>query len=146
MKTAAYILKSKPHPTVHVIAPDATVFEAVARMAEHNIGALVVVDGETLVGILSERDYSRKVVLRGRSSKETAVREVMSSPVFSVAPGQSRDECMALMTERRLRHLPVVSEGKLLGVISIGDVVKDIISEQQFTIEQLERYISGAKG
>jgi CBS domain-containing protein len=122
------------------------VFEAVGRMAEHNIGALVVMDGETMVGIISERDYSRKIALRERSSKETVVREVMSSPVFSVAPGQSRDECMALMTERRLRHLPVVSEGRLLGMISIGDVVKDIISEQQFTIEQLERYISGAKG
>jgi CBS domain-containing protein len=146
VKTVAYILKSKPDPRVHVIAPDATVFEAVGRMAEHNIGALVVMDGETVVGIVSERDYSRKIVLRGRSSKETAVREVMSSPVFSVAPGQSRDECMALMTERRLRHLPVVSEGRLIGMISIGDVVKDILSEQQFTIDQLERYISGAKG
>jgi CBS domain-containing protein len=146
VKTAAYILKSKPDPRVHVITPDATVFEAVGRMAEHNIGALVVMDGETMVGIISERDYSRKIALRERSSKETVVREVMSSPVFSVAPGQSRDECMALMTERRLRHLPVVSEGRLLGMISIGDVVKDIISEQQFTIEQLERYISGAKG
>jgi CBS domain-containing protein len=146
VKTVAYILKSKSDPRVHVIAPDATVFEAVGRMAEHNIGALVVMDGETVVGIVSERDYSRKIVLRGRSSKETAVREVMSSPVFSVAPGQSRDECMALMTERRLRHLPVVSEGRLIGMISIGDVVKDILSEQQFTIDQLERYISGAKG
>ncbi len=111
--------------------------------AEKNIGALLVMEGETIVGIVSERDYARKIVLMGKSSKETPVRDVMTSPVMYVDPRQSTDECMALMTENRLRHLPVLDGGKLIGLVSIGDLVKDIISEQNFIIEQLQRYITG---
>jgi len=146
MKSAAYIFQHKASQVVHTIGPDETVYEAVHRMAEHNIGALVVMDGEQVLGIVSERDYARKIILRARSSRETTVREVMTAPVLSVAPEEDRDRCMALMTERRFRHLPIMSEGRLVGLISIGDVVKDIISEQEFTIEQLERYIADVKG
>lgn len=143
MKSAAYIFQHKASQFIHTIGPDETVYEAVHRMAEHNIGALVVMDGERMLGIVSERDYARKVILRARSSRETKVREVMSSPVMSVAPEEDRDRCMALMTEHRFRHLPIMSEGRLVGLISIGDVVKDIISEQQFVIDQLQHYIMG---
>lgn len=145
MKTVASILKTKAHPVVHTIAPEASVFEAVKLMADKNIGALVVVERGEVVGIVSERDYARKIVLMARSSKDTALREVMSSPVMYVRPDQTNDECMALMTENRLRHLPVLDGGRLIGLISIGDLVKDIISEQQFIIEQLEHYISGQR-
>jgi CBS domain-containing protein len=145
MKTAADILKSKAHNSVHTIAPSASVFDAVKRMAEENIGALVVVEGERVVGIVSERDYARKVVLLSRSSKDTLLRDIMSAPVMYVRPDQSSDECMALMTENRLRHLPVMDGERLIGLVSIGDLVKDIISEQQFIIEQLEHYISGQR-
>ena len=143
MTTVAEILKSKPDNSVYTIAPDATVFEAVSLMAQKNIGALLVVERDRVVGIVSERDYARKVALMARSSRETALRDIMSSPVMFVPPSQTSDECMALMTENRLRHLPVMEDGKLLGLISIGDLVKNIISEQQFIIEQLEHYISG---
>jgi CBS domain-containing protein len=145
MKTAADILKSKAHNSVHTIAPSASVFDAVKRMAEENIGALVVVEGERVVGIVSERDYARKVVLLSRSSKDTLLRDIMSAPVMYVRPDQSSDECMALMTENRLRHLPVMDGERLIGLVSIGDLVKDIISEQKFIIEQLEHYISGQR-
>jgi CBS domain-containing protein len=118
-------------------------FDALMLMAEKNIGALLIMEGETIVGMLSERDYARKIVLMGRSSKETPVRDVMTCPVLYVGPQQSTEECMALMTEKRLRHLPVLDDGKLIGLISIGDLVKDIISEQNFVIEQLQSYISG---
>jgi len=143
MTTVAEILKSKPDNSVYTIAPDATVFEAVSLMAQKNIGALLVVERDRVVGIVSERDYARKVALMARSSRETALRDIMSSPVMFVPPSQTSDECMALMTENRLRHLPVMEDGKLIGLISIGDLVKNIISEQQFIIEQLEHYISG---
>jgi CBS domain-containing protein len=119
------------------------VFEALRLMAEKEIGALTVVDGERLVGIVSERDYARKVILLGRTSPTTAVREIMSSPVVCTRPGESIEACMALVTENRVRHLPVIDEGKIVGLISIGDLVKSIIADQKFTIEQLERYISG---
>ncbi|HEY2928429.1 CBS domain-containing protein [Piscinibacter sp.] len=145
MKTAADILKSKVHNSVHTIAPTASVFDAVKCMAEMNVGALVVVDGERVVGIVSERDYARKVVLLARSSKDTPLRDIMSAPVMYVRPDQSSEECMALMTENRLRHLPVMDGERLIGLVSIGDLVKDIISEQQFIIEQLEHYISGQR-
>jgi CBS domain-containing protein len=121
-------------------------FDALMLMAEKNIGALLIMEGETIVGMLSERDYARKIVLMGRSSKETPVRDVMTCPVLYVGPQQSTEECMALMTEKRLRHLPVLDDGKLIGLISIGDLVKDIISEQNFVIEQLQCYISGQQG
>ena len=143
MTTVAEILKSKPENLVHTIGPDATVFEAVSLMAVKNIGALLVVDRGQVVGIVSERDYARKVALMARSSRDTPLRDIMSSPVMYVQPHQSSDDCMALMTQNRLRHLPVMDGGKLLGLISIGDLVKNIISEQKFIIEQLEHYISG---
>ena len=143
MKTVAELLKSKSVNSVFSIAPDASVFDAVKLMAEKNIGALLITNDEDLVGIFTERDYSRKLVLAGLSSKETPVRDVMTSNVMYVRPAQTNEECMALMTENRLRHLPVMDNGRLLGLLSIGDLVKDIMSEQQFTIKQLEHYISG---
>jgi len=145
MQTAAQILKSKPHQTVHTIEPAASVYEAVKLMAEKNVGALLVVEHGKVVGIVSERDYARKVVLLARSSKDTPLRDIMSSPVMYVHPEQTVDQCMALMTENRLRHLPVMDDGRLIGLVSIGDLVKATISEQQFIIEQLEHYISGQR-
>ena len=127
------------------VSPEAIVFDALQLMAEKNCGALVVLEGEKLVGIFSERDYARKIILKGRKSRETTVSEIMSTEVTFVHPGQSVDECMALMTEKRIRHLPVVDQDKLLGVISIGDVVKAVISEREFTIKQLENYITGGQ-
>jgi CBS domain-containing protein len=146
MKTVAHILKSKTDQTVYTIAPNARVFDALKLMAEKDIGALVVMDGEKIVGIITERDYARKVVLMARSSKETPVRDIMASAVMYVRPDQTSEECMVLMTENRLRHLPVMDGGKLIGLISIGDLVKDVISEQKFIIEQLEHYITGDRG
>ncbi len=143
MKSVAHILKSKPDPTVYTIAPTASVLDALKRMAEKSIGALVVTEGEQVLGIITERDYARKVILMARSSKETPVRDIMTSAVMYVRLGQTSEECMVLMTENRLRHLPVMDGGKLVGLISIGDLVKDIISEQKFIIEQLEHYITG---
>jgi len=145
VETAANILKSKPDQTVHTITPTASVFDAVKLMAEKNIGALLVMEGEKVVGIITERDYARKVVLMARSSKETPVRDVMTSSVMYVRPDQTSEECMVLMTENRLRHLPVMNGDKLIGLISIGDLVKDIISEQKFIIQQLEHYITGER-
>jgi CBS domain-containing protein len=142
MKSVAHILKSKPDPTVYTIAPSASVFDALKRMAERSIGALVVTEGEQVVGIITERDYARKVILMARSSKETPVRDIMTSSVMYVRTDNTSEECMVLMTENRLRHLPVMDSGKLVGLISIGDLVKDIISEQKFIIEQLEHYIT----
>src|SRR6266566_320427 len=143
MKSVAHILKSKPDPTVYTIAPTASVLDALKRMAEKSIGALVVTEGEQVLGIITERDYARKVILMARSSKETPVRDIMTSAVMYVRPNQTSEECMVLMTENRLRHLPVMDGGKLIGLISIGDLVKDVISEQKFIIEQLEHYITG---
>ncbi len=142
MITVRDILRAKG-PQVWRISPDATVFSALELMAEKNIGALVVLDGESLAGIFSERDYARKVILKGKASKETSVREIMTSEVTTVRPEQSVDECMALMTDKRIRHLPVFEEEKLAGLISIGDVVKAVISEREFVIKQLESYITG---
>jgi CBS domain-containing protein len=143
MRTLKQCLSSKQHPPV-VVAPIDTVFHALTLMAQHDIGALLVLDGEKLVGIFSERDYARKIMLHGKSSKETLVREIMSDRVAYVTPEATLDECMALMTERRFRHLPVLSEaGDVLGIISIGDLVKETISDQQMIISELERYITG---
>ena len=144
MKTVAEILKEKGDQAVHSIGPEASVFEAVALMAQKNIGALLVMEGGRIVGVLSERDYARKVVLMARSSKDTPLREIMTSSVIYVHPSQSSEECMAVMTENRVRHLPVLDdEDRLIGLISIGDLVKGIISEQKFIIEQLQHYITG---
>lgn len=146
MKSAAQILSSKPDQTVHTMEPTASVYEAARFMVDKNVGALVVVERDKVVGIVSERDCARKLVAMARSSQETLVRDIMSSPVMYVHPDQTDEECMALMTENRLRHLPVMEGGKLLGLVSIGDLVKEIISEQKFIIEQLEHYISGERG
>jgi CBS domain-containing protein len=146
MKSVAQILKSKPDPTVHTISPTASVFDALKLMADKGIGALVVTEGEQVVGIITERDYARKVILMARSSKETPVRDVMTSSVMYVRSDNTSEECMVLMTENRVRHLPVMDNGKLVGLLSIGDLVKDIISEQKFIIEQLEHYIAGERG
>jgi CBS domain-containing protein len=127
------------------MGPTASAHDAVKLMAEKNIGALVVVEHGKVVGIVSERDYARRIVLMARSSKETPLGDIMSSPVMYVLPDQTSEECMALMTENRLRHLPVMDGGQLVGLISIGDLVKATIAEQQFIIEQLEHYISGQR-
>jgi CBS domain-containing protein len=146
MKTVAQILRSKPDQTVYTIIPTASVFDAVKLMAEKSIGALVVTADEQVVGIITERDYARKIILMARSSKDTPVRDIMTSTVMYVRPDQASEECMVLMTENRLRHLPVMEDGKLIGLVSIGDLVKDIISEQKFMIQQLEHYITGERG
>ena len=143
MKTVSQILHAKGAADVHAIGPAETVLEAIRRMAEKGIGALVVKEGEAIVGMVTERDYARKVILMGRNSDQTAVREIMSPTVLYVRPQQSNEDCMALMATSRVRHLPVIDEGQLVGLISMGDLVKDIISDQQFIIEQLEHYING---
>ena len=142
MKRARDILTVKGHD-IWSIEPGASVYDAMKLMAEKEIGALMVMEGAKLVGIISERDYARKVILHGRSSRTTQVREIMTSRVVYAQPEQNIEEYMALMTEKRVRHLPVMEAGELVGVISIGDLVKSIITEQKFIIEQLERYITG---
>jgi len=125
------------------IGPDARVFDAVAKMAHNDIGSLTVMDSEALIGIITERDYARNVVLKGKSSSTTAIWEIMDRRVITVRPEQSVEECMALMTEWRVRHLPVVEGEKVIGIVSIGDLVKSIIGDQKFTIDQLHHYIRG---
>ena len=127
--------------TLYSVEPDDPVLEAIRQMAEHHVGALLVMKGTQLEGIISERDYARKVILHGRSSAETPVWQIMSTPVITVSPGQTVQDCMKLMTERRVRHLPVVDGGRVVGMVSIGDLVKAVIEDQQQTIEQLESYI-----
>jgi CBS domain-containing protein len=140
MKTVGDLLQGKGRD-VWSVAPDTMVYEALALMAEKRIGAVVVMKEARLVGILSERDYARQVVLKGKTSRETPVHEIMTSRVVYVRPQQSVEDCMALMTDKRVRHLPVIEQEKLIGIVSIGDVVKAVISEKQFIIEQLENYI-----
>ena len=140
MKTVQQVLEGKKHRLL-AISPDATVYDALELMAQQDVGALVVLDGERLAGIFSERDYARKIILFGKSSKDTLVREIMTDKVLCVRLEQTVDQCMALMTDKRVRHLPVLDHKKVVGVISIGDVVKEVISEQQFVISQLETYI-----
>lgn len=142
MITVRQLLQAKGGD-VWSIAPDAWVFDALKLMADKGIGSLLVLEGEKLVGILSERDYARKVILKDKSSMDTPVKEIMTQEVITIRPEQTIQECMTLMTEKRVRHLPVLSDDQLVGVISIGDVVKAIISQQEFMIEQLERYIEG---
>jgi CBS domain-containing protein len=128
---------------VYSVSPDASVLDAIGLMAERHIGAVVVMEGARLAGILSERDYARKVVLKGRSSTSTAVHEIMSTPVITVSPAQTVDDAMRLMTTHRIRHLPVVRDGAVTGIVSIGDLVKSVIEEQRHTIEDLKNYIQG---
>jgi len=136
------LLQMKGHQ-IYAVAPDDSVYEAVRRMSEFGVGALVVLDGETLAGIVSERDYARKVVLQGRLSKETPVADIMTRSVVTAAPAQTVRDCMKLMTERKIRHLPVVDGNRVIGMLSIGDLVKQIITTQQAQIEQLQNYIAG---
>lgn len=145
MKTVAEVLKAKDlkNQEVHTIPAHYTVFEALKLMAEKNVGALPVVEHGKVVGIISERDYARKLVLKGFSSMQTEVRQIMNSPVITVDTHQSVEECMNIMTDKHLRHLPVVEDGKLLGLLSIGDLVKEAIAEQADLIKQLEQYIRG---
>lgn len=141
MRTVRQLLRSKP-ADVHVIAPDAPVLEALRLMADRGIGAVLVCDGRRLSGVLSERDYARKVVLQGRTSADTPVRDIMTRDVQTVRPEDSVDHCMQLMTDRRIRHLPVVVDGDVVGVVSIGDLVKAVIEDQQVELDQLQRYIA----
>ena len=144
MKTVAEILKTKA-PEVWTITPETIVFDALKTMADKNVGALVVMDGAKVTGILSERDYARKVILHGRSSRELETREIMSTKVYFVSPEHNIDDCMALFTNKRVRHLPVLQTDKLIGIISIGDAVKAVIAEQESTIKHLENYITGGR-
>jgi len=140
MKTLKQLLEAKGS-NVYSIAPDARMFDALKLMADKNVGALVVMEGNRLAGIVSERDYARKVILHGKSSHDIPVREIMTAKVITVHPDQTVEECMALMTGKRIRHLPVTEGDRLIGVLSIGDLVKEVIAEQEQTIKQLESYI-----
>jgi CBS domain-containing protein len=142
MKTLKRVLADKGNQ-VYSIGPDATVFEALTEMADREVGALIVLEGEAVVGIFSERDYARKIILQGKSSRETTVREIMTDRVVYANPEMTLDECLAVMTDKRIRHLPIMRDSELLGVVSIGDLVKGIIDEQRFRINQLESYVSG---
>jgi len=142
MKTVRQLLQSKGNQ-VSTIAPNATAYDAMKLMAEKNIGALPVFDGKDLVGIVSERDIARKIYLLEQPARQIRVSDIMTKVLICVGPDHTNEECMALITDKRIRHLPVLEDGRVVGIISIGDLVKDTISEQQFIIEQLEHYIKG---
>ena len=143
MTTINQVLDTKGHDVL-TVGPDDTVLRALEQMASKNVGAVIVTENGAPVGIFTERDYARSVILKGRSSPTTPVREVMSSEVIFVRPEQTVEECMAIMSDKRFRHMPVLQEGKLIGIVSIGDLVKTIIDQQKFTIEQLQGYIGGS--
>ncbi len=140
METAAQLLKHKGGG-IYSVDPDAPVLDAIKLMAEHSVGALLVMKGQQLIGVVSERDYARKVILRGLASSNTPVRQIMSSPVVTIEPGKSVRDCMQVMTDRHIRHLPVAEADRVIGVLSIGDLVRAVLEEQQQQIEDLERYI-----
>ena len=142
---AIWQLLNKQGGKVYSIHPDATVFDAVAKMADNDIGSLIVMDGDALVGIITERHYARNVILKGRTSPATLVREIMERQVITVRPEQTVEDCMALMTDKRVRHLPVIEGGRIAGIVSIGDLVKSVIDDQKFVIDQLHHYISGSR-
>ncbi|AEI14011.1 putative signal transduction protein with CBS domains [Flexistipes sinusarabici DSM 4947] len=142
MSTVKDIL-SKKESQVYTVSPEKTVFEALKIMSDEDIGALIVTEGDNVKGIFSERDYARKVILKGKSSKDLKVSDIMTTDVLFVTPKNTVEECMALMTEKRIRHLPVLENKKLTGLVSIGDIVKQVISDHKFTIKELEKYISG---
>ncbi|MBV9391935.1 MAG: CBS domain-containing protein [Verrucomicrobia bacterium] len=143
--TVSAILAQKKTSTVWSIEPDATVFQAIELMSQKNVGALPVLENDRLVGIISERDYTRKVILKGRSSKETAIREIMTDTVETVSPNDSVSKCMHIITQERVRHLPVLENSKLIGMLSIGDLLKWIISVQDMAIDNLERFVTGSE-
>ena len=145
MATVKQVLKAKRDATVHTIDAEASVYEAVALMSKAQVGALVVTAGDAVRGIVTERDYARKVILQDKASRTTTVSEIMSAPVMSATLRTNTDECMALMTQHRIRHLPVIEDGRLLGMVSIGDMVLHLIEEQQFAIDQLESYVRGPR-
>jgi CBS domain-containing protein len=140
MTTVREILRHKPD--VYAVLPDDSVYHALQLMAEKNIGAVLVMAGDEVKGVFSERDYARRVVLHGHSSRDTAVRSLMTADVVSIDPTATVDACMSLMTDKRIRHLPVVEEGRVVGVVSIGDIVRAVVEEQQFTIRSLENYVT----
>jgi CBS domain-containing protein len=142
MTTIRQLLREKGNK-IYSVGPDSTVYDAIRKMADENIGSLVVMEGGKIVGIITERHYARNVVLKGRASPATRVRDIMENRVLYAQPDQSVEECMAIMTDKRVRHLPVIEQGKEIGLVSIGDLVKSIISDQKFTIDQLEHFIRG---
>jgi CBS domain-containing protein len=144
MTTVKHVLDQKGHD-VYFIHPDASVFDAIKMMAENNVGSLVVLDDGKLVGLIAERHYAREIILRGRTSRGTLVRDIMSKEVICARSDQPVEECMAVMTAKGVRHLPVLEHGRLVGIVSIGDMVKSVISDQKFMIEQLEHFIQGAR-
>ena len=144
MKTVKDILRVKGS-TVFSTTPDATVYDALKLMAEKNVGALLVLEGEKIVGLVSERDYARKTILKGRFSKETAVKEIMTAKVITVGPQEEMEECMELVTDKHVRHLPVIENEKISGIVSIGDVVKGVIDHKEFIIQEQEKYIKGKR-
>lgn len=144
MRKVRDILREKG-TAIHSISPDATVYDALRAMAEKNVGALMVFDEDTLVGMISERDYARKIVLKSKLSRDTPIKEIMSANVVTVTPDKDIEECMGLMTERRFRHLPVIEDARVVGLISIGDIVKGIIDHKEYIIGQLEDYIKGRR-